>query len=106
MPDCSWEEALLSGWDRSNPSEFGTAMNLRLSSRLLWFLFFAWLLVQVPFFINLSERGHVPIDYLAYLRAAEAIERDESPYLPAAQSLKIFAFFHQFETDLLAGHAL
>jgi len=80
-------------------------MRFRLLPSLFWFFFFAWLLLQVAFFISLAERGQTPIDYLAYQRGAEAIERGESPYLPPAQSREIFRYFHQVEAELLAANA-
>ena len=80
-------------------------MRFRLLPSLLWFLFLAWLLLQVAFFLSLAERGQAPIDYLPYQRGAEAIERGKSPYLPPAQSREIFRYFHQIETDLLAANA-
>ena len=80
-------------------------MRFRLLPSLLWFLLFAWLLLQVAFFMSLAERGQSPIDYLPYQRGAEAIERGKSPYLPPAQSREIFRYFHQIETELLAANA-
>jgi hypothetical protein len=51
----------------------------KLAPLLPWGLLLAWLLLQVPFFLSVAERGQSPIDYLAYQRGAEAIERGESP---------------------------
>jgi len=79
-------------------------MSFRLLPTLLWLFLLAWLLLQMPYFMGLAERGEAPIDYLPYQRAAEAMKRDESPYPPAAQSRDIFRSYHQTETELLAAH--
>jgi hypothetical protein len=69
-------------------------------------IFFSlWLASQLPIFFALTERGLVPTDFLAYQRAAEALEKGESPYLSPAQSVAIFRYFHQREAELLAAHA-
>ncbi|MGH9960164.1 MAG: hypothetical protein ACREBC_24085, partial [Pyrinomonadaceae bacterium] len=80
-------------------------MNSRYLSTLLWLFFSLWLVAQLPFFFTLAERGEVPIDFLAYQRAAEALEKGESPYLSPTQSVAIFRDFHQSEAELLAAHA-
>lgn len=80
-------------------------MNSRYRSPLLWLFFSLWLAAQLPFFFALTERGLVPIDFLAYQRAAEALEKGESPYFSPGQSVAIFRSFHQSEAELLAAHA-
>jgi hypothetical protein len=42
---------------------------------------------------------------MSYQRAAAALDRGESPYLPPAQSLQVWRYFHQSEAELLAAHA-
>lgn len=80
-------------------------MNSRYLSTLLWLFFSLWLAAQLPFFFAFTERGMVPIDFLAYQRAAEALENGESRYLSPAQSVAIFRYLHQSEAELLAAHA-
>jgi hypothetical protein len=73
-----------------------------------WLLFVPWLLVWVPIFLSLEAQGQSPIDFLAYRRAADALERGESPYLEPAESQRIWRTFHQLEVDVqeAAAHGL
>ena len=80
-------------------------MRFRLLPSLLWCFFLVWLLLLAAFFMWLTARGQSPIDYLAYQRGVDAIERGKSPYLSPAQSRALFRSFHQMETELLAAHA-
>src|SRR5918998_6703007 len=67
---------------------------------LPWLLFVAWLLVWVPIFQSLEAQGQAPIDFLAYQRAAEALDHGESPYLGPEESRRIWRTFHQLEVDV------
>ncbi len=62
-----------------------------------------WLVAQVPTFVNLARRARQPIDFLAYVVAADALRRGESPYLTVEQSQAIWRYFHQNEVDLRAA---
>jgi hypothetical protein len=73
----------------------------RLSWSLLpWLLFVPWLAVWVPIFESLTAQGQTPIDFLAYRRAADALDRGESPYLEPDESRRIWRAFHQLEVDV------
>lgn len=79
--------------------------SMRWLTPALWLLFVLWLLTQAAYFIGLDARGLSPIDFLSYQRAAAALERGESPYLPRAQAQAIWRYFHQVEAELEATHA-
>jgi hypothetical protein len=66
-----------------------------------WIIFLLWLPVQVPTFLGLAEQGQMPIDFLAYHRAAQALEGGESPYLSPTQTLHIWRSFHQNEMEMI-----
>jgi hypothetical protein len=68
---------------------------------LIWICFLAWLLLQVPTFVRLSDQGRDPIDFLAYRTAADAIQQGNSPYPTPAASRQIWQSFHHQETELL-----
>lgn len=74
-------------------------------SLIPWLLVILWLLALAVFFLRLDQRGLTPIDFLSYQHAAAALARGESPYLPPAQCLTIWRYFHQVEAELLAAHA-
>ena len=77
----------------------------RFTANLPWLFFLLWLLLQVPSFVNLAAQGKMPIDFLAYRLAADALERGESPYLTPDQSRQIWRYFHQNESAVLAADA-
>lgn len=81
-------------------------MRSRLPLILLWLLFAVWLLGSVAFVVDSAQRGIVPIDFLAYQRAAEAISKNQSPYATAGESREIFRSFHRLESELQAAQAL
>jgi hypothetical protein len=70
---------------------------------LPWLIFVVSLLVWVPIFGSLAEQGQVPIDFLAYRRAADALERGESPYPEPAESQRIWRYFHQIDGEIRAA---
>lgn len=72
---------------------------------LLWSVFVLWLLAQLPSFIELARQGRSPIDFLAYDRAAQALQGNQSPYQPPEEVRKIWRRFHQAEQDLYAASA-
>jgi hypothetical protein len=72
---------------------------------LCWLLFLLWLLFQVPVFLRLDQQGRMPIDFLAYHRAAAALQAGASPYLSPERTLAIWRGFHQDEMALLAAQA-
>ena len=79
-------------------------MHRRLSWSLLpWLIFVPWLLVWVPIFDSLTAQGQAPIDFLAYRRAADALDRGESPYRTPDESRRIWRAFHQLEVDVEAA---
>lgn len=69
-----------------------------------WVIFGIYLLLQIPMFLGQAQQGSVPIDFLTYQRAAEALERGESPYGTPQQSQAIWRYFHRNEVELLAAH--
>lgn len=76
-------------------------MHRRLSwSVLPWLLFVPWLLVWVPVFDSLAAQGQAPVDFLAYRRAADALERGASPYGEPEESQRIWRAFHRIEVDV------
>jgi hypothetical protein len=77
----------------------------RLFRLLPWLFFVLWLLALAAFFLRLDQRGLSPIDFLSYQRAAATLARGESPYLRSTQSLAVWRYFHQVESELLAAHA-
>lgn len=81
-------------------------MRSRLPLILLWLSFAVWLLGSVAFVVDSAQRGVVPIDFLAYQRAAEAISKNQSPYATAEESREIFRSFHRLESELQAAQAL
>ena len=81
-------------------------MRSRLPLILLWLLFAVWLLGSVAFVVDSAQRGIVPIDFLAYQHAAEAISKNQSPYATAGESREIFRSFHRLESELQAAQAL
>lgn len=80
-------------------------MRSRLPLILLWLLFAVWLLAPIALVLDSMERGQVPIDFLAYQRAAEAIARGQSPYATAAESREIFRSFNRLGSELQAAQA-
>lgn len=86
----------------------GTKITLRsrLPLILSWLLFAAWLLVAITLVADSAERGAVPVDFLAYQRAAEAIAKDQIPYATAGESREIFRSFHRLELELQAAQTL
>jgi hypothetical protein len=83
-----------------------TTMRSRLPLILPWLLFTVWLLVPIGLVAGSAHRGAVPIDFLAYQRAAEAIANSQSPYATAGESREIFRSFHRLELELQAAQAL
>ncbi|MBS0149847.1 MAG: hypothetical protein JSR31_02835 [Nitrospira sp.] len=81
-------------------------MRSRLPLILSWLLFAVWLLVSIALVAGLAQHGVVPIDFLAYQRAAEAITKDQSPYATTEESREIFRSFHRLESELQAAQAL
>ena len=79
--------------------------HFRLIPILLWLVFLLWSLAQLPVFASLEARGQSSIDFLAYRRAAAALERGESPYQAPEQSQRIWRFFHQSDADQRAAYA-
>ena len=73
---------------------------------LLWSLFVLWLLAQVPFIIDLVERGRIPVDFLQYQLAGSAWERTGSPYVSREEFRQVWRGIHQTETELRAADAL
>lgn len=86
--------------------ETTTTIRSRLPLILSWSLFAVWLLVSIALVAGSAERGAVPIDFLAYQRAAEAIANGQSPYATAGESREIFRSFHRLELELQAAQAL
>ncbi|HEY0607104.1 MAG TPA: glycosyltransferase 87 family protein [Herpetosiphonaceae bacterium] len=72
-------------------------------SVLMWGLFGLWLLVQLPGFVVQSRQRRSPIDFLAYDRAAQAIQREQSPYQSPQETQKIWRAFHQDEQEILTA---
>jgi hypothetical protein len=70
-------------------------------SLLIWLLFTLWLLLQLPLFLQLEQQGQMPVDYLAYHRAAEALREGQSPYLSPEHALSIWGFLHQIESEII-----
>ena len=54
----------------------------------------------MPIFESMAAQGQSPIDFLAYRRAADALERGESPYLSPEESQRIWRVFHQLDVDV------
>jgi len=84
-------------------------INRNLIGRILhyacWLLFLLWLPAQWSYFEDLSERGRLPIDFLTYQRAAEALEDGQSPYLSPAQIHANSRRLHQLDQELRAAYA-
>ncbi|MFO0698657.1 MAG: hypothetical protein U0236_05465 [Nitrospira sp.] len=80
-------------------------MRSRLPLTLSWLLFTVWLLVPLTLVVGSAQRGAVPIDFLAYQRAAEAIAKGQSPYATAGESREIFRSFHRLESELQTAQA-
>ena len=80
-------------------------MLFRLPLILSWLLFAVWLLAPIALVVDAAKRGVVPIDFLAYQRAAEAIAKDQNPYATAAESREIFRSFNRLESELQAAQA-
>ncbi len=80
-------------------------MRSRLPLILSWSLFAVWLLTPIVFVVGSAEQGKVPIDFLAYQRAAEAIAKGQNPYATAAESREIFRSFNRLESELHAAQA-
>ncbi|MBV9790661.1 MAG: hypothetical protein JOZ51_20880, partial [Chloroflexi bacterium] len=72
---------------------------------VLWSVFVLWLLAQLPIFITLARQGRSPIDFLAYDLAAQALQRNQSPYQSPEAARNIWRRFHQDEQDLYAASA-
>lgn len=69
---------------------------------MLWALFLLWLLAQLPTFVSLAQQNKIPIDFLAYRAAADAIERGDNHYLAPTESQRIWRTFHD-NAGLCAG---
>ena len=80
-------------------------MRSRLPLILSWLLFAVWLLVPIALVLDSAKRGVVPIDFLAYQRAAEAIANGQRPYATAEESREIFRSFNRLESELQAAQA-
>ena len=80
-------------------------MRSRLPLIVSWLLFAVWLLAPIALVLDSMERGQVPIDFLAYQRAAEAIAKGQSPYATAAESREIFRSFNRLGSELQAAQA-
>lgn len=80
-------------------------MRSRLLLILSWLLFAVWLVAPIAVAVDWAEHGVVPIDFLAYQRAAEAIAQGQNPYATATESREIFRSFHRLESDLQAAQA-
>ena len=78
-------------------------MRSRLPLILSWLLFAVWLLAPIALVVDSAERGKIPIDFLAYQRAAEAIAKGQSPYATAEESHEIFRSFNRLESELQAA---
>lgn len=78
-------------------------MRSRLPLILSWSLFAVWLLTPIALVVDSAERGKIPIDFLAYQRAAEAISKGQSPYATAEESREIFRSFNRLESELQAA---
>jgi hypothetical protein len=68
---------------------------------LMWGCFVAWLLLLFLIFLRIADQGQNPIDFLAYHRAADAVQQGHSPYLSLEASRQIWQAFHRQETALL-----
>ena len=82
-----------------------TAMRSRLPLILSWLLFAVWLLAPIALVVGSAERGKIPIDFLAYQHAAEAIAKGQSPYATVGESREIFRSFNRLESELQAAQA-
>lgn len=80
-------------------------MRSRLPLILSWLLFAVWLLVPIALVLDSAKRGVVPVDFLAYQRAAEAIAKGQRPYATAEESREIFRSFNRLESELQAAQA-
>lgn len=81
------------------------AMRSRLPLILSWLLFVVWLLAPIALAVDSAERGKIPIDFLAYQRAAGAIAKGQSPYATVGESREIFRSFNRLESELQAAQA-
>lgn len=81
-------------------------MRSRLPLILSWLLCAVWLLTSIVLVVGSAQRGVVPIDFLAYQRAAEAITKGQSPYATTEESREIFRSFHRLESELQAAQVL
>lgn len=70
---------------------------------LIWLLFLLWLLAQMPVVLRLAQQGQMPIDFLAYYRAAEALQAGKSPYLAPEDSRAIWQEFHRREVEVITA---
>jgi hypothetical protein len=68
-----------------------------------WAALLLWGLL--PLASVLAQPDQIPIDYLAYARAADALAQGQSPYQTPAQDQAIWRLFHRVEADLLAAYA-
>lgn len=80
-------------------------MRSRLPLILSRSLFAVWLLAPIALVVDSTGRGRVPIDFLAYQRAAEEIAKGQSPYATAEESREIFRSFNRLESELQAAQA-
>jgi hypothetical protein len=72
-------------------------------SILCWILFGVGLLAQLPTFVRLEQQGQMPIDFLAYYRAAAALQAGQSPYLSPQRTRQIWQQFHQDEAAIITA---
>ncbi|MEM7034678.1 MAG: hypothetical protein AAF629_34380, partial [Chloroflexota bacterium] len=73
-----------------------------LSGPLIILLFFLWFLGPTALLLILIiDSEQLPIDYLAYHRATEAIEKTENPYPSPQKAQEIWLTYHQLEYQIL-----
>ena len=78
----------------------------RIFSALFWCLLLIWLAGEGTLLLRAAQRGVGPIDFLSYERAAVALQRGDSPYLPSSQSLAIWRRYHATERELLSAYSV
>jgi hypothetical protein len=72
-------------------------------SIVTWTALLLWGLLPLASVVAQPDR--IPIDYLAYAQAADALARGDSPYQTPEQDQAIWRLFHRVEAGLLAAHA-
>lgn len=75
---------------------------LRGGAIVAWAALLLWGLL--PLASVVAQTGQMPIDFLAYARAADALAQGQSPYQTAEQDQAIWRLFHRVEAELLAAH--